>query len=50
MHAPVMQRVLDLGPLDTVEWAVLPLLALSLLLVMEGHKLSWKWRRRAAAP
>jgi magnesium-transporting ATPase (P-type) len=46
MHVPLTQRVLDLGPLDTVEWTVLPLLALSLLAVMELHKLGWRWRRR----
>jgi magnesium-transporting ATPase (P-type) len=45
MHVPVMQRVLGLSPLDDVERAVLPLMAISLLLVMELHKLAWKWRR-----
>ena len=49
MHLPLTQRVLDLGPLDSVEWTVLPLLALSLLAVMELHKLAWRWRRRHAA-
>jgi magnesium-transporting ATPase (P-type) len=45
MHVPLMQRVLGLAPLDDVERAVLPLMAISLLLVMELHKLAWKWRR-----
>jgi magnesium-transporting ATPase (P-type) len=45
MHTPFLQRVLELAPLDNVERTVLPLLAISLLLVMELHKLSWKWRR-----
>jgi hypothetical protein len=40
-----MQRVLGLAPLDDVGRAVLPLMAISLLLVMELHKLAWKWRR-----
>ena len=48
IHAPLPQKVLQLGPLHTFEWTVLPLLALSLLVVMEPHKLSWKWRRRTA--
>ena len=34
MHWPLMQRVLGLAPLDDVERAVLPLMAVSLLLVM----------------
>jgi len=50
MHTPFLQRVLQLAPLDDVERTVLPLLAISLLLVMELHKLSWKWRRGRAAP
>ena len=50
MHWPLMQRVLGLAPLDDVERAVLPLMAVSLLLVMELHKLAWKWRSRRAAP
>ena len=45
MHTPFLQRVLELAPLGNVERTVLPLLAISLLLVMELHKLSWKWRR-----
>ncbi len=45
MHVPLMQRVLGLAPLDDVERAVLPLMAISLLLIMELHKLAWKWRR-----
>jgi magnesium-transporting ATPase (P-type) len=44
MHVPLMQRVLGLAPLDDLGRAVLPLLAISLLLVMELHKLAWKWR------
>ena len=50
MHTPFLQRVLELAPLDNVERTVLPLLAISLLLVMELHKLSWKWRLRRAEP
>jgi magnesium-transporting ATPase (P-type) len=47
MHVPLLQRVLGLAPLDDVGRAVLPLMAISLLLVMELHKLTWKRRRRA---
>ena len=49
MHAQLPQQVLRLGPLHTLEWTFLPLLALSLLAVMELHKLSWKWRRRTTS-
>jgi calcium-translocating P-type ATPase len=48
MHEPLLQRLLGLGPLRTVEWTILPLLALTLLVVMEAHKLTWRWRRHAA--
>ena len=48
MHVPLLQRVLGLAPLGDVEWTVLPLLAISLLVVMELHKLTWKWRRSRA--
>jgi magnesium-transporting ATPase (P-type) len=47
MHVPLLQRVLGLAPLDDVGRAVLPLLAISLLLVMELHKLAWQRRRGA---
>lgn len=49
MHAPLLQGVLRIGPLPLIEWALLPLLALSLLAVMELHKLAWRWRGRTAA-
>ena len=45
MHVPLLQRVLGLAPLDDIGRAVLPLMAISLLLVMELHKLAWQWRR-----
>ena len=44
MHLPWLQSTLSLQPPTASEWLVLPLLALSLLLVMEAHKASWHWR------
>jgi magnesium-transporting ATPase (P-type) len=48
MHVPLMQRVLDVGPLTATEWFVLPAVALTLLAVMELHKIGWRRRRRRA--
>jgi len=48
MHVPLMQRVLDIGPITADQWLVFPAVALSLLAVMELHKAGWKWRRRGA--
>ncbi len=45
MHLPVLQSVLALQPPTAREWLALPLVAASLLLVMEVQKLSWRWRR-----
>jgi magnesium-transporting ATPase (P-type) len=45
MHLPFLQRVLGLGPLGTAQWFEMPAVALTLLVVMEVHKLSWRWRR-----
>ena len=38
MQTPLLQRVLHIEPLTKNEWIVLPLVALSLMLVMETHK------------
>lgn len=46
MHLPWTQRVLRLEPVSGMLWIALPALALSIIVVMELHKLSW--RRRAA--
>jgi magnesium-transporting ATPase (P-type) len=46
MHLPLLQRVLNLTPLPATEWFTLGAVALSLLLVMEIQKLSWRWRTR----
>jgi Ca2+-transporting ATPase len=45
MHVPLLRRVLGLAPLSSTEWIVLVLVALSLIVVMELHKLTWKWRK-----
>jgi Ca2+-transporting ATPase len=48
MHVPLMQRVLDIAPITAGQWFVFPAVALSLLAVMELHKLGWQWRSRGA--
>jgi hypothetical protein len=48
MNVPLMHAVLRVEPARGVEWVTFPLLALSLLAVMELHKRSW--RRRARRP
>jgi calcium-translocating P-type ATPase len=48
MHFPPMQRVLEVSPLPGSEWLVMPVAALSLLALMELHKVSWHWRARRA--
>ncbi len=44
MYFPPLQHVLEVGPLPRAEWIVMPLAALSLLALMELHKVSWRWR------
>jgi magnesium-transporting ATPase (P-type) len=46
MHFPPLQSVLEIAPLSRTEWLVMPLAALSLLALMELHKVSWRWRTR----
>jgi magnesium-transporting ATPase (P-type) len=48
MYLPPLQRVLSVAPLTAAEWVVMPLAALSLLALMELHKISWARRRRNA--
>ena len=50
MHVPLLQRVLNLSPLPAAEWITLGVVALSLLLVMEIQKISWRRRTRPSAP
>ena len=50
MYVPLMQRVLAVAPITADEWIFFPALALSLLVVMELHKLGWKWRQRNGEP
>jgi magnesium-transporting ATPase (P-type) len=45
MYLPPLQRLLDVAPLTAGEWIAMPLVALTLLAVMEAHK-----RFRAAHP
>ncbi|MFO1392429.1 MAG: HAD-IC family P-type ATPase [Steroidobacteraceae bacterium] len=49
MYLPPLQRLLDVAPLTADEWVVMPLVALTLLVVMEIHKRSWAVRARAGA-
>jgi len=46
MHLPLMQEVLDIGPVSGATWLALGATAMSLLAVMELQKISWRWRRR----
>lgn len=48
MYLPWLQRVLQLHPPTTVEWGALSLAALTLLVVMEVQKFSWRRRSRGA--
>jgi magnesium-transporting ATPase (P-type) len=45
MFVPWMGRILYVHPPVADEWVTLPLLALTLLLVMEAQKFSWRWRQ-----
>jgi magnesium-transporting ATPase (P-type) len=47
MHVPWLQSILSLQPPTPREWLVIPIVALSLFVVMEAQKVSW--RRRMAA-
>jgi len=49
MHVPLLQRVLQLGPLPAAAWIALGAASLSLLLVMELQKISWRRRSQRAA-
>jgi P-type Ca2+ transporter type 2C len=49
MHIPLMQRVLSIGPIGGRGWLVLGGAALTLLIVMEAQKASWRWRNRRTA-
>lgn len=48
MYLPPLQAVLSVSPLTRGEWLLMPLVALSLLALMELHKASWAWRGRRA--
>ncbi len=48
MHIPLLRELLQLGPLPAAAWLALGIAALSLLLVMEWQKRSWR-RRKAPA-
>jgi len=47
MYLSPLQRLLGVAPLTGTEWVVMPLVALTLLVVMELHKRSWASRARA---
>jgi Ca2+-transporting ATPase len=42
IHTPLFQRLLGFQPVSLQEWAVLAALALSIVIVMEGHKMGRK--------
>ncbi len=48
MHLPWTQRVLQLEPVTGMMWVALPVLALSIIVVMELHKLHWRRRHPPA--
>jgi magnesium-transporting ATPase (P-type) len=45
MYLPWLQRILQVHPPTAGEWWVLPVAAVTLLLVMEAQKISWNWRQ-----
>jgi len=47
MYLSPLQRLLGVAPLTWTEWMAMPLVALSLLVVMELQKRSWASRVRA---
>lgn len=47
LYLPLGQKVLHTEPITAQTWGFLLLLACTLLVVMELHKASWYWRRRA---
>lgn len=49
LYLPLGQKVLHTEPITAPTWGFLLLLACTLLVVMELHKASWYWRRRALA-
>lgn len=49
MNVPFMQTVLRMEPAIGTGWVTFPLLALSLLAVLELHKRSWRQREQAPA-
>ena len=49
MHVPLLQQLLQFGPLPAATWLALGVAALSLLLVMELQKRTWRWRGRVRA-
>ncbi|MFN4258440.1 MAG: cation-translocating P-type ATPase [Gemmataceae bacterium] len=46
MYVPLGQKVLGTAPIDLEHWGILILLALTILPIMELHKLTWTWRQR----
>lgn len=50
MHLPWTRRVLQLEPVSGAMWVVLPALALSIVAVMELHKVSWRRRHGTGIP
>jgi uncharacterized protein (DUF697 family) len=47
MYTPWLSNVLGIAPVSFAHWLELLLMALTVTLVMELHKLWWRWRRGA---
>ena len=45
MYLPWLQGILHVRPPTSYEWVALPLVALTLLLIMESQKVGWRWRQ-----
>lgn len=45
MYLPWLQGILQVHPPTSSEWLALPLVAVTLLVVMEAQKFSWRWRQ-----
>ncbi len=50
LYLPWGNMMLSTEPVSVEQWITLALLSLSILVVMELHKLSWWWRERQVSP
>ncbi len=49
LYLPLGQTLLDTQPISASHWMLLVALSLPILLVMELHKVNWRWRERRVA-